>query len=65
MLHIKFRKIPLLLSYYLTKFDDVILSGFWVIPKITSANLWKPIHDIELSRLKEAKKLQKFEYLEN
>ena len=44
--------------------DDVILSGFWVIPKITS-NLWKPIHDIELSRLKEAKKLQKFEYLEN
>ena len=21
-------------------------SGFWVIPKITSANLWKPTQDI-------------------
>ena len=26
--------------------DDVIQSGFWVIPKITSANLCNPIHDI-------------------
>ena len=42
----KFRKIPLLLIYYLTKFDDVIKIGFRVIPKITSANLCKPIHDI-------------------
>ena len=32
--------------YYLTKFDDVIQSGFWVILKITSANLCKPIYDI-------------------
>ena len=45
-LPIKFRKIPLLVLYYLTKFDDVIQRGFWVIPKIISANLCKPIHDI-------------------
>ena len=32
--------------YYLTKFDYVMQSGFSVIPKITSANLCKPIHDI-------------------
>ena len=32
--------------YYLTKFDDVIESGFSVIPKITSGNLFKPIHGI-------------------
>ena len=62
--------------YYLTKFDDVIYSGFWVIPNITSANLCKPIHDIinyfnsiypfESGKCgKEGKKLQKFEYLEN
>ena len=42
----KFRKIPLLVVYYLTKFDDVIESGFWVILKIRSANLCKPIYDI-------------------
>ena len=42
----KFRKVPLLLIYYLTKFDDVIYSGFRVIPKLTSATLCKPIHDI-------------------
>ena len=42
----KFRKIPLLVIHYLTKFDDIILSSFRVIPKITSANLCKPIHDI-------------------
>ena len=28
MLQNKFRKIPLLVMYYLTKFDDVIQSGF-------------------------------------
>ena len=32
--------------YYLTKFDCIIKSGFWVIPKITPANLCMPIHDI-------------------
>ena len=72
----KSRKIPLLLIYYLTKFDDIILSSFRVIPKITSANLCKPIHDIinyftsiwpfEFGKCgKEGKKLQKFEHLEN
>ena len=60
--------------YYQTKFDDVILIGFWVIPKITSAHLCKPIHDINYSTFsspfesgefgQEGKKLQKF-YLEN
>ena len=49
---------------------------FWVIPKITFANLCKPIHDIinystsicpfESGKCgKEGKKLQKLEYLEN
>ena len=61
--------------YYLTKFDYVILSGFWVILKITSAHLCKSIYDINYSTSicpfesgkcgKEGKKLQKFEYLEN
>ena len=32
--------------YYLIKFDDVIWNGFLVIPKITSANLYKKIDDI-------------------
>ena len=62
--------------YYLTKFDDVIYSGFWVILKIKSVNLCKPIYDIinystsicpsESGKCgKEGKKLQKSEYLEN
>ena len=42
----KFVKIPLLVIYYLTKFDDVISSGFSAFPKIASANLSKPIHGI-------------------
>ena len=52
------------------------ISSFWVIPKITSVNLCKPIHDMVnystsiwpfVSRKcgKEGKKLQKYEYLEN
>ena len=52
------------------------ISGFWVIPKITAANLCKQIHDImnystsicpfECGNWgKEGKKLQKFEYLKN
>ena len=72
----KFTKIPLLVIYCLTKFDDIILISFRVIPNITSANLCKPIHDIinystsiwpfEFEKCgKEGKKLQKFEYLEN
>ena len=62
--------------YYLTMSHDIILSSFWVSPKITSANLCKPIHDItnystSLCRFesgkcgKKGKKLEKFEYLEN
>ena len=42
----KFRKTPFLVMYYLTKFDDVMWSGFWVILKITSANSCKPNYDI-------------------
>ena len=67
---------PLLAIYYLTEFDDIMQSSFCVIPKITSANLCKLIHDIinystsicpfESGKCgKEGKKLQKFEYLEN
>ena len=65
----KFRKIPLLVMYYLTKFDDVIYSSFWVILKIKSVNLCKPVYDIIIyptsicpsesgKRGKEGKKLQ-------
>ena len=72
----KYIRIPLSVKYYRTKFDDVISSGFWVIPKITSTNLCKPTQDIincstfirlfESGKCEmEAKKLQKFEYLEN
>ena len=72
----KFTKISLLVIYYLTKFDGVIQSSFWVIPNIAPANLCKSIYDIinystsvcrfESGRSgKEQKKLQKFEYLED
>ena len=40
----KSTKISLLVVYYQTKFD-VIQSDSWVNPKITPANLCKPIHD--------------------
>ena len=64
------------ISYYLTKFDGVIQSGFWVIPKIKPASLCKPIHDninyptsiqhFEFGKSgKEEEKLPKTEYLEN
>ena len=39
-------KIPLLVMYYLTKFDDVMYNSFCAIPKITSANSCKPIHNM-------------------
>ena len=69
----KFRKIPLFVIYYLTKFDDVIYSSFWVIPKITSAKLCKSIHDIinyfipfvPFESGKCGKEVKKFEYLKN
>ena len=68
------KKIHVLVPYYLTKFDDVMSSSFWVIPKTTSANLCKPIYGINYSTSicpfesgkceKERKKIQKCEYLE-
>ena len=72
----QFRKIPLLVMYYLAKFDDAIQSGFWVILKTTSANLCKPNYEIiyysssicpfESGKCgKEGKKLQKLEYFGN
>ena len=72
----KFKNIPLFVIYYPAKFDGVMQSIFWVIPKFTFANLCKPVHDIIIystsicpfeSRKgrKEGKKSQKFEYLEN
>ena len=72
----KFTKIYLLVIYYLTKFDGIIQSSFWVIPNIAPANLCKPINDIinystsiclsESGKWgKEEKKLQKIGYLEN
>ena len=62
----KITKISLLITY----------SGSWVIPKITAANLCKPIHDIINYSIyicsfrsgkcgKEEKKLQHFDFLEN
>ena len=71
----KFTKISFLVIYYLTKFDGVIQSSFWVIPNITPANLCKPIHDIinystsicpfaSVQCGKEEENLLKFEYLE-
>ena len=61
---------------HLTKLDVVIWSSFRVIPKITSANLWKLTYDIinyfificpfESGKWgKEGKKVQKIEYLKN
>ena len=66
----------LLVRYHQTKFDGVIWSGFWAIPKITPSNLCKSIHDIinystsicsfESGKCgKEEEKLQKSEYLKN
>ena len=58
----------------MTNIDEIMQSNFRVIPKITSANICKSVHDI-ISYLasicpfesgkcgKEGKKSQKFEYL--
>ena len=54
-------KVPLSVMYFLTKFDDVIQTGFWVIPKNTS--LVCPFESGKSG--KEGKKLQKAEYLQN
>ena len=72
----KFRKVPLLVISYLTKFDDAIWNNRWVISKIACENLCKPMHDMTNSFTsicpfvsqkceKQGKKLQKFEYLDN
>ena len=45
-LQAKFRKLPFSVKYYLTKCDDVTKSGFWIVPKITSAKLCKSARDI-------------------
>ena len=42
----KFRKIPLLVIYYLTNFDDVIEWFFSYSKNYICKNLCKPIHDI-------------------
>ena len=39
----KSRKVPLLVMYYLIKFDNLIWQGFKVIPKSASANSCKSI----------------------
>ena len=41
-----FRKIPFLAIYHLGNFDDLIQSGFLVIPKISFANLCNPALNI-------------------
>ena len=62
--------------YYLTKFDNVIESGFWVnskdsICKFMQANLWNINYSTSVCPFepgkcgKEGKKLQKSEYLKN
>ena len=72
----RFKKSPLLVLYYLTKFDIEYKAVFVSYSKTTSANLCKPIHGIikystsiypfESRKCeKEGKKLQKFEYLKN
>ena len=72
----KFRRIPLLVIYYLTKFDVIPKTTSAVIPKTTSANLSKPIHYIINYCFsicpfvsgkcgKAGKNLQKFQYLKN
>ena len=35
-----------LVIYHLGNFDNIIQSGFWIIPKIALANLCKPIQDV-------------------
>ena len=42
----KFRKTPDLVIDHLGNLDDLVQSGFQVIPKITCANLYKPIHSM-------------------
>ena len=41
-----FRKVPFLVIDHLSNFDDFIQNYFWVIPKITFANLCKPVQGV-------------------
>ena len=62
----KFRKIPLFVIYYLTKFDDEMYSRFWVIPIHDIKNYSTSICPFEPGKCgKEGKVSLKFEYLEN
>ena len=68
----KFRKVPLLVLYYLTKFDDVkqfLSYSKNYICKFMEANLWHKLFHFHLPfwiwKVWKGKKLQKFEYLEN
>ena len=40
------RKNPFLVIYHQGSFDDLTLSSFWVIPKITIANLCNLVHNV-------------------
>ena len=63
----KFRKIPLLVTYYLTKFDEVVeLFQKLHLQVHDIINYFTSIHPFVSGKYgKEGKKLQKFEYLEN
>ena len=69
----EFKIICLFVICRLTKYNDVMYSSFWVIPKITSANLCKSDDDIinystsicPFESGKCGKEGKKFEYLEN
>ena len=41
----RFQKKPFPMIYHLEKFAYLTVSGLWTIPKITFANLCRPIHD--------------------
>ena len=40
------RTISFLVIYHLGNFENLTQSGFWVIPQILFAKLWKPIYDV-------------------
>ena len=41
-----FGKVPFLVIDQLDSFEDLIQSGFYIIPKITFTNLCKPMHGV-------------------
>ena len=69
-------KVLFLVIYHLGNFDDLIQSGFWVIPKILFPNFCKPIQDVIIIPVssdpvnmvtvkRKGEALEKLEYLEN